>query len=271
MSFFHTESSFTNGDASSTTAGHRSESSPNSPDSPIVFLVDEDHSVCESLAARISQEGWRAEIFASAEEFMRRRLELVPSCLLLEVSLPGMSGLELQKRVAAQRPDIPTIFLAAQCDLPDIVQAMKTGAVEFFTKPFHEEEVLSAMRRTLAQSRVSVARFAEKRALQKRYASLTLRERQVLALVSSGWLNKQVGSELGISEITVKAHRGQMMRKMQADSLADLVRMTEKLGASTDRELPIFRYTGERNDSPEIRGFLNSVMRPNLMEQAKSA
>jgi FixJ family two-component response regulator len=132
-----------------------------------------------------SDEGWHPEIFLSAEEFLHRRLELVPSCLLLEVSLPGLGGLELQKRVVTQRPDIPVIFLAGRSDLADAVQAMKAGALEYFTKPVRDEELLSAMRGALAESRVAVARTAEKRALQKRYASLTLRERQVLALVGT--------------------------------------------------------------------------------------
>lgn len=273
MSLFQTDSIFRSGSGSTVTAGHRIESPESSQNTPIVFIVDEDNSVCESLAQLIAGEGWHPEIFPSAEEFLHRRLELVPSCLLLEVSLPGLSGLELQKRVAAQRPEIPVIFLAARCDLAAAVQAMKAGAAEIFMKPFRGEELLSAMRGALAHSRVAVARATEKRALRRRYASLTLRERQVLALVSSGWLNKQVGGELGISEVTVKAHRGQVMRKMQAGSLADLVRMTEKLSAGIGHEMPHIRHNGEGNGSAEheLSGFLSSAARFVPMEQAKSA
>ncbi|HTV15335.1 MAG TPA: response regulator [Acidobacteriaceae bacterium] len=273
MGFFQANSTFTSESASAATAGHRLESSECSQATPVVFIVDEDNSVCELLAQLVAGEGWRPVIFPSAEAFLHPRLELVPSCLLLEVSLPGLSGLELQKRVITQRPEIPVIFLAGRSDLAEAIQAMKAGAVEFFTKPVREEELLSAMRGALAQSRVAVARTVEKRALQKRYASLTLRERQVLALVSSGWLNKQVGGELGISEITVKAHRGQVMRKMRANSLPDLVRMAERLGASTGHGMPIFRLNGEDNGSAERdwHGFPGPVMSSIAMEQAKSA
>ncbi|MGA9062215.1 MAG: response regulator [Terracidiphilus sp.] len=208
---------------------------------PSVFIVDGDRAVCESLALLIACEGWRPETFTSAEEFLCRPLELVPSCLMLDVSLPGISGLELQKRVAAERPDIPIIFISTKSDVPTTVQAMKAGAVEFFTKPFRDEELLGAIREALKRSRVAIAQEKENRALKARYASLSFRERQVMALVSSGLLNKQVGSELGISEITVKAHRGQVMHKMRAASLADLVKMAARLSVTKNFEMPMPR------------------------------
>jgi FixJ family two-component response regulator len=161
--------------------------------------------------------------------------------LLLDVSLPGLSGLELQKRVAVERPYIPTVFLSAKSDIPTAVEAMKAGAVEFLTKPFRDSELLNAIQKALERSGYVLAKWLQKQALQRSYASLSPRERQVMALVSSGLINKQVGCELGISEITVKAHRGQVMQKMQASSLADLVRMAAKLGLSRMRELPRLR------------------------------
>lgn len=205
-----------------------------SPDSAEnVYIVDGDQVACESLASLVSGESWHLEIFGSAEEFLGYQLELIPSCLMLEVSLPGLGGLELQKIVAAERPDIPIIFVASDGDVATTVQAMKAGAAEFFTKPFCREELIGAIGDSLERSRHAVTRQVEHRALRTCYASLSPREREVMALVSSGLLNKQVGSELGISEITVKAHRGQVMRKMRAGSLANLVRMAAMLGAST--------------------------------------
>ena len=196
---------------------------------PIVFVVDDDVSVRESLELLIRCEGWQPEIFASAQEFLSRPRVLVPCCLILDVSLPGLNGLDLQKRIAGDRIDMPIIFITGHGDIPMSVQAMKAGAVEFLTKPFGEDVLLSAIRNAIERSETTLGREAELRALGDCYASLTPRERQVMALVASGLLNKQVGGELNISEITVKAHRGQVMRKMKADSLADLVTMAARL------------------------------------------
>ncbi|HEX3353619.1 MAG TPA: response regulator [Terriglobales bacterium] len=196
---------------------------------PIVFVVDDDISVRESLELSIGCQGWQPEIFASAQEFLARPRALVPSCLVLDFSLPGLNGLEVQKRIAVERPYIPIIFITGYRDVPVTVQAMKAGAVEFLTKPFSEDVLLSAIRGALERSRVALGREAQMRVLQDRYASLSSRERQIMALVVSGLLNKQIGGELGISEITVKAHRGKVMQKMQADSLAGLVRMAAEL------------------------------------------
>jgi FixJ family two-component response regulator len=202
---------------------------PMSNVTPIVFVVDDDISVYESLELLIRCEGWQPETFASAEEFLECPRTGMPSCLVLDVSLPGLTGLELQKRIAVERTDIPIIFVSGYADVPTTVQAMKAGAVEFLIKPFSDDVLLSAIRAALERSRIALSREAEMRVLRNRYASLSSRERQVMALVVSGLLNKQIGGELGISEITVKAHRGKVMHKMQADSLADLVRMATKL------------------------------------------
>ena len=204
---------------------------------PIVFVVDDDVSVRESLELLIRYEGWQAEIFASADEFLSRPRTLVPSCLILDLSLPGLSGLDLQKRIASERADMPIIFITGHGDIPSTVQAMKAGAVEFFTKPFTDDGLLNAIRQSLERSRVALDDAAVLQQLRDCYASLSLRERQVMALVVSGLLNKQVGSELGISEITVKAHRGRVMQKMKADSLADLVEMAGKLRITRTRKI----------------------------------
>jgi len=174
---------------------------------PIVFVVDDDVSVRESLELLIRFQGWQPETYASAQEFLERPRAFVPSCLILDVSLPGLNGLDLQKHVAVERADMPIIFITGHGDVPMTVRAMKAGAQEFLTKPFSDDVLLAAIR----------------------HASLTGRERQVLALVVSGLLNKQVGNELGISEITVKAHRGRVMEKMKADSIADLVKIAARL------------------------------------------
>jgi FixJ family two-component response regulator len=196
---------------------------------PIVFVVDDDISVRESLELLIQAEGWQPKTFSSAQKFLAYPRVLVPSCLVLDFSLPEINGLELQKRIAVERASMPIIFITGYGSVPITVQAMKAGAVEFLTKPFGEDVLVNAIRTALERSRVALSREAQMRVLQDRYASLSCRERQVMALVVSGRLNKQIGGDLGISEITVKAHRGKVMQKMQADSLADLVRMAAKL------------------------------------------
>jgi len=196
---------------------------------PIVFIVDDDISVRESLAPLIRYEGWQPETFASAQEFLDRPRAPVPSCLVLDVSLPGLTGLDLQKRVAGERTDMPIIFITGHGDVPMTVQAMKAGAVEFLTKPFGAEALLRAIRNAIERSRTALNKEEELGTLRESYASLSRRERQVMSLVVSGKPNKQVGGQLGISEITVKAHRGKVMRKMKAGSLADLVNKAARL------------------------------------------
>ena len=183
----------------------------------------------ESLELLIRSEGWQPETFASAQEFLDYPRVLVPNCLVLDVSLPGLNGLDLQRLVAGDRTDMPIIFITGYGDVPMTVQAMKAGAVEFLTKPFKDDVLLTAIRAALERSRLALRQEAEMQILRDRYALLSQRERQVMALVVSGLLNKQIGGELGISEITVKAHRGKVMQKMKADSLADLVKMAARL------------------------------------------
>ena len=200
---------------------------------PIVFIVDDDVSVRSALESLIESAGWVAETFASAQEFMRRPRVAAPSCLVLDVSLPDINGLELQSRVATDRTDMPIIFISGYGDVPMTVRAMKAGAVEFLMKPFKDDVLLDAIRGAIDRSLTALREESEAQVLRSRSASLTPREREVMALVVSGLLNKQVGGELGISEITVKAHRGQVMRKMKAESLPALVTMAWRLGVRT--------------------------------------
>lgn len=207
--------------------------SPMAQATPIVFVVDDDVSVRESLEALIRHAGWQAETFASAQAFLAL-LQLgvhapVPSCLVLDVNLPDLNGLDLQERVAADRTHMPIIFITGYGDVPMTVRAMKAGAVEFLTKPFSDDVLVTAMRQAIDRSQSALGREADIRSLRDAYSSLSRREREVMALVVSGMPNKQVGAELHISEITVKAHRGKVMRKMKAHSLAHLVNMAARL------------------------------------------
>ena len=197
---------------------------------PIVFVVDDDISVRESLELLITFAGWQPETFASAGEFLERPRTATPNCLVLDISLPDLNGLELQKLIASERTDLPIIFITGHGDVPMTVQAMKGGAVEFLTKPFDDEVLLGAIRHAIKRSASVLDEQAEITALRSSYESLTPREQEVLRLVVAGMLNKQIGLKLGISEITVKAHRGKMMQKMKAESLADLVKTAVRLG-----------------------------------------
>jgi FixJ family two-component response regulator len=195
----------------------------------IVFVVDDDVSVRESLELLIKSEDWQPELFVSAQEFLSRPRSAVPCCLILDVNLPELNGLELQKRLV-DRNEMPIVFISGCADVPMSVQAMKAGAVEFLTKPLQHDVLVKAIRDSIERSREALRLDSEMQTLRGCYESLTQREREVMALVVSGLLNKQIGGELGISEITVKAHRGQVMRKMKADSLPDLVTMAARLG-----------------------------------------
>ena len=204
-----------------------------SDDTPVVFVLDDDASVRESVEFLVESAGWQSEAFSSAEEFMSRARPAKPSCLVLDVDLPDVSGLDVQKRLAAERVHMPVIFVTGHGDVAVSVKAIKAGAIEFLTKPVDEDLLLEAIRHALDRSRAALEQAARTKAVRDSYASLTPREREVMLLVVAGLLNKQVGGELGISEITVKAHRGQVMRKMRADSLPALVHMVERLGLST--------------------------------------
>jgi FixJ family two-component response regulator len=201
-------------------------------DSAIVFVVDDDMSVRESLESLIRHAGWLAELFASGQEFLARPRLTVPCCLLLDVSLPGLSGLELQRQIA-ERTEMPIIFITGHGDVPMTVQAMKAGAVEFLTKPLRRDVLLNAIRGALERSRAALRVDAEMQAIKNCYQSLTPREREVMGLVVTGLLNKQIAGELDISETTVKKHRGQVMRKMKSDSIAELVTIAARLGLAT--------------------------------------
>ncbi|HZD85799.1 MAG TPA: response regulator [Gemmatimonadaceae bacterium] len=201
---------------------------------PVVFVVDDDVSTRDSLELLIRSQGWQPQTCTCAQEFLACPRVLAPSCLILDVYLPDLSGLDLQKRIAVDRNDMPIIFITGYADVPMSVKAMKGGAVEFLTKPFGDDVMLSAVRNALERSRTALSQEAEIRALRDSYASLSRREREVMRLVVFGKLNKQVGGELGISEITVKAHRGRVMRKMKAGSLPDLVNMAARLHLRSD-------------------------------------
>ena len=198
--------------------------------SPIVYVVDDEPSVCLSLKRLLRSVGLEARTFGSALEFLHSKRPDAPGCLVLDVRLPGLSGLDLQAELAARTITLPIIFVTGHGDIPMSVRAMKAGAVEFLTKPFREQDLLEAIHRAIGQDGITRQHSAELRALQERYALLTPREREVFPRVTSGLLNKQIAAELGASEKTIKVHRGQVMHKMEADSLADLIRMAEKLG-----------------------------------------
>ena len=212
------------------------------PEIPIVFVIDSDASVRERLESMIRATGWQPVTAASAEEFLAHPRVMTPSCMLVDLHLPGLNGLDLQRRVF-DRTELPLIFMSRDADVRATVEAMKAGAFEFLTKPFAADVILGAIRHAIERSRAALLQLARGRALRDRYATLSRREREVMGLVVSGRLNKQVGSTLGISEITVKAHRGKLMRKMQADSFADLVTMAgnlQRATAATSHDAAVF-------------------------------
>jgi FixJ family two-component response regulator len=212
------------------------EGPPTSRIDPVVFIVDDDVSIRESLEQLVLLQGWQPVVFSSAQDFLTSPRPSAPSCLVLDVNLPDLNGLDLQERIATSHTEMPVIFITGFGDVPMSVKAMKAGAAEFLTKPFDIEILLQAMRNAISRNQDALRREAAMQELRNAYASLSKREREVMALVVSGLLNKQVGGEMGISEITVKAHRGQVMRKMKASSFADLVNMSAKLGCTLPNE-----------------------------------
>ena len=206
------------------------------PTTPTVVVVDDDVSVRESLELLIQNEGWQPALFESAQEFLARLPSVVPSCLILDVNLPDLSGLDIQQRISDQKSSTPIIFITGYGDIPTSVRAMKAGAAEFLTKPLNDEILIEAIRNAVHRSQANLKREGAQRQLQERFSLLSKREREVMNLVVKGLMNKQVGFELGISEITVKAHRGKVMEKMHATTFVDLVNMAGRLGISTAQE-----------------------------------
>jgi FixJ family two-component response regulator len=202
----------------------------------IVFVVDDDPSIREAIKSLISLVGLRVETFGSAQEFLRTERPDLPGCVVLDVEMPGLSGLDLQRELAANGIELPIIFITGYGDIPMSVRAMKAGATEFLTKPFRDQDLLDAIQQALERDRATRRHSKEIAELRQRFDALTSREREVMSLVVGGWLNKQIGFELGISEITVKIHRGRVMNKMGAQSLAELVRMTERLELPTAKD-----------------------------------
>jgi FixJ family two-component response regulator len=207
------------------------------PDS-IVYVVDDDSSVREAIKSLIRSVGLRVETFGTAQEFLKSARPDAPGCVVLDVRLPGLSGLDLQRELAANGINLPVIFITGHGDIPMSVRAMKAGALEFLTKPFRDQDLLDAIQQALERDRGARQQRSETAELRERFDSLTAREREVMGLVVSGLLNKQIAGELGTSEVTIKIHRSQVMKKMSAGSLAELVRMTEKLGIPAAKDQP---------------------------------